>query len=302
MRSGNGLTVALRASSVLLLIWLSAVVTTSVSAQRRVNLPLTDVQVSIEGEAQEALRVFFSNFVMTDTATLGEQVEEILIGMVPIAYDSGCTSMIGHWGSDPTNVPGSLFRPIYVYTGKDPASVVVLMAYRCFSYRDYYRDTYYDERLTTLTITESETKLAFLPHWWKCKDILALSKISVAESYHIVGDILLSLVFSMSGENPCCNGPFSCDEEKINYYLIGEGGVRPVASVVKHKEDYYHNDVEGDTEVIYDAEITVVEDADGNALEIVSVYTIKENDELREEGTLRFIFNPYSGMFEEGME
>jgi hypothetical protein len=124
-----------------------------------------------------------------------------------------------------------------------------------------------------------------------------LSQISLDQIVQCNGIPLACLRIESSNDNPCCDGPYDYNESLLNYYIPDSTGFKLVASVVKHREDYYY-DIDGYLAVIYDANITLQENQDGNISKIVSRYSLKEDEEFLEIGEINFIWNDEKGEFE----
>lgn len=260
-------------------------------AQGRINLPQMEKSVAIPDNCHTVLVDFFGVIDSDTSIVLNTTVEQILLDILPEEYRSGCREMILHWGTVAYGTATMSVRVLfYTTTGEDEISHV-LMVYRCFSLYEGYRDQFYDERLASLTIKPAGSSLIMLPHAKDGNNLSDLSHITLNRVVQCAGVPMICLRIESSNDNPCCGGPYNYSEILLNYYIQDSTEFKLVASVIKHREDYYHDDVEGDLDVIYDAKITLQKDQNGNISSIVSHYSVRENEELRETGEYTYIWN-----------
>ncbi|MBU4404492.1 MAG: hypothetical protein KKG79_02645, partial [Acidobacteria bacterium] len=163
--------------------------------------------------------------------------------------------------------------------------------YRCFSAYAGYRDEFYDERLAVLFIDPDKSSLVLVPHAGNCASCSDLSHIRFDQVLQCAATPLVSLLIATSNNNPCCDGPFRSNEERINYYVLQDSEVKLAASVLRHREESEHDDLNGDMTTIYDAKISEHRDRDGNVTHIGSRYSRSENGELRQTGELTYVWN-----------
>jgi hypothetical protein len=251
----------------------------------RTNLPHMTKRIVISGTNHTTLQKFFGSLKSNTSHGLNEETERILLDMLPEDYQAGCQDMISYWGTVAEGTAKLSVQALFIRdTGKNETKQV-LLAYRCFSTYEGYRDEFYDERLAVLLINPTTSSLVFMPHAEDCKNCSDLSHIRFDQVVqHDAATPLVSLLILTSNNNPCCDGPFQFSEEWIHYYIFHETGIKLVASVLRHREEDTHDDVNGDLATIYDARVIVQRDQSGNVSQIVSHYSLKKNEELQDTG------------------
>lgn len=264
----------------------------------RINLPHMTKQVVISDTNHATLKEFFGSLKSNTSHVLNESIERILLDILPEDYQAGCQEMISYWGIVAEGTAKLSVRALFIRdTGKNETKQVLLV-YRCFSTYEGYRDQFYDERLAVLLINPTTSSLVFMPHAEDCKNCSDLSHIRFDQVIQRdTATPLVSLLILTSNKNPCCDGPFQSSEERIHYYLFHETGVKLVASVLRHREEYAHDDIDGDLTTIYDARVIVQKDQSGNVSQIVSHYSLKKNEELQDTGEITYIWNHKKGEF-----
>ena len=256
-----------------------------------INLPQRNTHIAISDANHATLKRYFSSFKYNPENELNGDTERILCDILPEDHRTGCQDMISYWGSVAEGTGNFSVRVVFIRDTAKKNTKQVLLSYRCFSTYEGYRDQFYDERLAVLLIKPATSSLVLMPHAEDCNNCSDLSHIRFSQTYQRDSAPLVSLLISTSNDNPCCGGPFQSSEERINYYLFHETGVKLVASVIRHREEYAHDDVDGDMKTIYDARITVQKDQKGNITQIKSHYTVRKNGELQQTGKLTYVWN-----------
>jgi hypothetical protein len=254
----------------------------------RLNLPQVQTHIVISESDHATLKRYFGSLEHGTGHELDEGIGRILLDILMEDYQTGCQDMISFWG---TVAEGTAHLSVRVLFVRDPGktdSKQVLLTYRCSSTYEGYRDHFYDERLAVLLITPTTSSLALMPHAEDCHNCSDLSRIRFGEVIQHDATSLVSLLVMTSNRNPCCDGPIQFSEERIDYYLFQETGVKLVASVLRHREDYTHDDVDGDVTTIYESKITVHKDQRGNVSHIGSHYSLSTNGALQETGELTY--------------
>lgn len=272
------------------------------SAYGRVNLPHLDTQTPVADMYHQELKAFFVQTEESNTVRLDENIERILIEMLPAEFATGCDETVMHWGSSAENIPDLAVRAIYRRKVPEIGRTQVLLVYRCFSHYEYYVDKFYDERTAWLTIDDSVSTLQMLPHGEDCENCSDLSKISLENTLQAGREPLLAVVFSVSNDNPCCGGPYSYRAEYVHYYLVEQGGLRQVASVTRLKQEHFHDDAGEDLEVLFETAVELLTNSDGDVVEIVGQRVTKENEKITESGEDRYLWNQQLRKFEKVSE
>jgi len=264
----------------------------------RVNLPHLDTQAPVADMYHDQLKTFFAEAEEGKAVRIDENIERILIEMLPAEFASGCSEMVMHWGTNAADSDDLAVRAIYLRKAPDTERRQVLLVYRCFSHYEGYFDKFHDERMALLTIDDSVSTLQMLPHAEDCENCLDLSRISLENILEAGGEPMLSVVFSVSSENPCCDGPYSYSAEYVHYYLVEQDGLKQVASVTRLKQEYFHDDAEEDLEVLFETAVELLTNSDGDVVEIVGQHVTKENEKITESGEDRYLWNQQRREFE----
>jgi len=250
----------------------------------------------------EQLRQFFAEAEGGRTVRLNEDIQRILIEMLPEEFASGCDEMVMYWGTSAENTTDLAVRAVYLRKVPDTERRQVLLVYRCFSHFEHYVDRFYDERMALLTVDDSVSTLRMWPHAEDCKNCSDLSSINLEGILQAGGEPMLSVVVAVSNDNPCCGGPYSYNAEYVHYYLIQPEGLKRVAEVTRLKREYFHDDAADDLEVVFETAIELLTNSDGDVVEIVCQRVTKENDAITESGEDRHLWNQQRREFEKVTE
>ncbi len=269
------------------------------------NLPSLQTQVVIEGPSHRVLRHALTSRRDDRSWAADDQVAKILADALPRALRAGCNEMITTWGENLAGTARLAARPLYVGTQAEGGFRQALLAFRCFSagVRDYYDHDYYDERLALLAVGSDATYLSLIPHAPACAGCedwsdSALVHIALGEALRLGGKRGVSLVVSISSDNPCCGGADSLEAERVVWYLLDGKTAKPVASALRRQKRGSGDAEEGDTLTVYHGTITSEKDQTGGVVQITSRYSITENDEPKGEGVLRYRWNAKNEEFE----
>ena len=229
---------------------------------------------------------------------LNAEIERILLESLSAEYHTGCRDMISQWGTMAEGTADLSVQVLFINEAEHHDARQVLLVYRCSSTAEGYRDQFYDERLAALLITPTTSSLLLLPYLDPCIDCPDLSHIRFDQVVQDDVPTVVSLLIMTSSDNPCCDGPVQSHEERLNYYRVHETGITLVASIVRHREESIHDDVEGDTSTTYDATITVSTDQHGTVTQINAYYSLKTDGTLQQAGKDTYLWNRDTQEFE----
>lgn len=268
----------------------------------RFHLPQVSVRTSIEGEGHRFLRRFLRNEVEVKAATpLPHDVEKFLLDALPVPYDNACKEMVATWGLGARTVPS--IRVLAKHVGQGDSGWHILVVFRCACDPETFGKQYYDERLMCLSIGPGRTALEMIPHEPDRERDSHLSRIGIPGAMWFREGQLLAVPIETSSENPCCDGPYAIEERKIFLLQLTGEGFRPVGEVLLSREEYEHDDVEGDRTTIYSADYEVVRDPTGNVIRIRSNYRVTRTEadtgrsETIEKGKKEFAFDGKESKF-----
>ncbi len=262
----------------------------------RFHLPQVSVRTSIEGEGHRLLRRFLSNEFEVKAATpLSPDVERFLLDALPAPYDNACETMVATWGLGARNV--SSIRVLARDVGQSDSRRHILMAFRCACDPETFGKQYYDERMMSLSIGPGRTALEMIPHEPDRERDSHLSRIGIPGAMRFREGKLFAVPIETSSENPCCDGPYALEERKTFLLQLTGEGFKPVGEVLLSREEYEHDDVEGDRTTIYSADYHVVRDRTGNVVRIRSNFRVTRTEadsgriETTEKGRKEFVFD-----------
>jgi hypothetical protein len=271
----------------------------SSQAEARLNLPQSREVVSLPQNTAETLAAYFGG--QNAEAELPASIEQQLLASLPQDFSGACADIVGHWGEIAKHTSEWHVRILF------PQPKSVWLAFRCSSRAPVYV-RHYDERLAVLRLDTG--RLQFLPLGPNVENDSDLYHLEFAGTLPLEGATGLVFRVATSNDNPCCDGPEAIAEESLRAFADSPQGPRQVLSVVTRREHDSHNDVEGDTETVYQAEVKFERDAQvrvngvvATFREVVNGFTwkngVSEPHRLSERtGTLRFRWNPASLRFE----
>ncbi len=222
-----------------------------------------------------------------------------LLASIPSELTGGCRQMISYWGQIAEGTERWSVRSLHA--GGNNA----WLAFRCGSTAHEYAESY-DERLAVLRLDEGVL------------EFVSVRQVLEGESFmfHLKFDVELPLPtgtgiafrVSSSTDNPCCDGGDRTSEERLVVFATDSGAMRQVLSVVVGRNDYSHDDVDGDGETTYQAQVQFAHDASGRTItatsrfrEQVKNYDLEGNlpppQPSPRVGELMFIWDSSAGKF-----
>jgi hypothetical protein len=255
------------------------------------NLPETKVPpTKITGKRHATLRKYFLS-VDDITDDFDQPIEKILMDLLPGPYKTGCKEMVNLWGPKAKGTSALLPRGIYMNTMPDSV-IHIFLAYTCYSSAQGFGDHYYDERLALLTIERTASTFSMLPFSEQCTQCSELSRIGLSEDTLQIADMpVISIVSSISNDNPCCNGSRTLEERYRYYYKLDNHSVTPVASFLEYRKESGHFENGSDSIAEYSATRWLEFDKTGNISKIVSNYTEAVTNQPTKAGIITLIWN-----------
>lgn len=274
----------------------SAVSSEEGSVPVRFHLPQVSARTTVVGECHRSLRkAFAAGAEVKSVMPLPRETEQFLLGALPTPYDNACEEMVATWGLGARSVPS--VRVLATHVGPGDSGWHILMAYRCACDPETFGKEYYDERLMFLSIGAERSALVMIPHEPDRELDSHLSRIGIPGAMRFREGQLLAVPIETSSENPCCDGPYALDQRKTFLLQLTGEGFKPVGEVLLSREEYEHDDVEGDRTTIYSADYEVVRDPTGNVTRIRSNYRVTRTEadsgrsETIEKGRKEFVFD-----------
>ncbi len=267
---------------------LAAMVLVSRPAVARLDLPQRPLIVKLGNEAAVPARNQFGS--PAGFGELPSSLEQILVASLPADFRDACREMIGAWGDNFAHT--AEWRVFELH--RQPKQV--WLAFRCGSHLPDYGQ-HYDERLALLRLDAAT--LEFLPNGPDADNDSALYHLEFAELPPIKGTEATAFRVTQPGENPCCDGGDKVSEERLVVYTDSPHGIVEALSAVTRREVYSHDDIEGDAETVYHAQVSFERDAQGRVTSAAATFREEVNGKLQRSGTLRYRWNPTAYRFEE---
>jgi hypothetical protein len=253
------------------------------------NLPQTSAKIIIKGKNHLQLKKYFEP--LEDGApAIDSTIEKFLIQLFPKSFDKGCKDMISAWGKEAKGTASKALRVVYLKNYSKNLQQVFI-AYTCYSYASGFGDKFYDERLALLTIDSISSSLTTLPHGEQCNICSDLSRIGMDEELKIGGISAISILFSTSTKNPCCEGKDLKEEVIEKFYILGPTMVKDVLTIVKHRIEKFHKDNSVDSVATYEADCNFDKDPSGSIRQIDVDYSSTLNNSPEQKGVLRYAWN-----------
>jgi len=254
------------------------------------NLPEKKFVSTITGKNHQMLRRFFSS--LGDVVDVfNVKVEKLVLSLLPKEYRTGCKKMVDSWGKDAKGTESLAPRTIFVKTMPDSV-IQAFVIYTCYSQAKGFGDHYYDERLAAFTIDHTSTTMAVLPFGLQCQDCSELSRVGMYEdSLAVEGHQVVTVISSLSNDNPCCGKTQSIEEHYLHYYRLDPRTVTPIASILEYRKEVNHGQDGHDSTTLYTTNRYVERSGDGSVRKIIMNYTEAVNDKPVRGGIHTYAWN-----------
>ena len=280
--------------------WLvAALVLVAPCASARMNLPQRRQVVTLSEDAASAARAYFSQRVQPE---LAPSIEQLLTSSLPADFRQACADIIDSWGSEAAESGAWRVR---LLSGQPYQA---WLAFRCASRRSDLSQ-YYDERLAVLHFDPA--RLEFLPIGEDLENDTTLYHVEFAERLTLENGEALAFRVASSNDNPCCGGPEAISEERLMLFADSPQAGREPLSLLTRRQHDSHDDVDGDTQTLYRAEVEFETDSQARVTSIVVTFREEEKDvtwngsvaeyhsRAQRTGALRYRWNPARFQFEE---
>jgi hypothetical protein len=242
----------------------------------------------IRGRDCQILKDFFERFEQDKTNRVpGGEVKQILLQALPEVYRKEWAEGMARTGAGTDGPACMTVRVLYVEGRKEEKPIRALIAFSTLLKTGEGSAAYYDERLGALVILRDEARLSLMEQE-KDREGLQFVRISPEKEVRIGGHGVIGLDFAGSNENQISAGPAALlKEERVNFYVFQDGGIKPAGSVLKSREERLR---EGDSDV-YSGAVIFKKDMKGNIIGILSPYTVTRDDRRIEKGMVRYVWD-----------
>jgi hypothetical protein len=268
-------------------------------AEARMNLPQRRQVVTLREDAAHAVRAYFAQRAQPE---LAPPIEQLLTSSLPADFRQACADVTEGWGSE---VAGSEVWRVRLLSWQPRQA---WLTFRCGSRRSDLSQ-YYDERLAVLHF--DPTRLVFLPIGEDYENDTTLFHVEFGARLTLENGEALAFRVASSNDNPCCGGPEAISEERLMLFADSPQGIRKLLSLLTHRQHDSHDDVDGDTQTLYRADVTFEKDSQARVTSVVAAFREEEKDvtwngsvakyhtRSQRTGTLRCRWNPARFQFEE---
>ncbi len=260
------------------------------------NLPQSSAKILIKGKNHQQLKKYFEP-IEDGIPSIDTTVEKLLIKLFPKSFDEGCKEMIATWGKEAKGTASNVLRVVFMKNHSKNLQQVFL-ALTCYSSASAYGDKFYDERLALLTIDSTSSSLVTLPHGKPCDTCSDLSRIGMNEEWEIGRKHAVSILFSTSTRNPCCEGDYLKEEVIEKYFLFDPPNVKDILTIVKRRSERFHRDNAIDSVVVYETNSNINKDANGSILKIDVDYSLTVNNAPVNQGVMWYTWDKKLKKFE----
>ncbi len=258
------------------------------AAAARLNLPQRHETSTLSEKAAQVVRAHFLASPAVQPG-LPPTVAQSLLDSAPRDFRHACGEVIASWGTEAGAARWDV-RQLFRETKR------VWLAFRCGSVRPDLSQ-YYDERLAVLHLDAQ--KLEFFAFAPDAENDSSLFHTEFSEILPLQGAQGVAFRVASSNDNPCCGGPEAIREERLMVFAISPQMVTQALSVVTEREHHSHNDVDGDTQSIYRAEVQFEPLSGAGGVSAVVTFREEVNGKPHHSGSLRYRWNPAALKFDE---
>jgi hypothetical protein len=227
----------------------------------QLNLPQTAAHVQLDVRAAASARESLAD--TKQPAELPTALQQEVVRNLPQDFASACRAMIQPWG---TEAQGTDSWSVRILQHENNTAWVV---FRCSSTLAVYAENY-DERLAMLNLAAG--MLDFVP--------LAPNLENDSDLYHFQFNRTLLLPqavgvafdVSVDNNNPCCDGGDHVSSTRLILMALTPSGPKEVLDIIVGQDYYSHDDVDGDSETIYKAELDFEHDSEGHIPSVKALY------------------------------
>ena len=259
-------------------------------------------RIAIVGQEHAILRHYLNRAGNRLNQPLDNTIKSVLLRNGPEPYGRGCDGSTGRWDGAPSGKGSSDVRLIFSEGHKEDGSIQALLVYGCSAERKDSEGRESDERLAGLFLDRDGSRITAVPidagggH-------AARLRIQLDRELKIGGKSIIGLLVASSGgeQAPASSGGEQAQasqavrEEKIEFFLMDEQGVKPAGSVLKRRDNLPGGSLE--VARTYEAALVLKKDMKGNITGILSPYVIKDNGKASMKGMFRFNWDPVRGEF-----
>jgi len=244
----------------------------------------------IEGQDHAILRANFSQMEQGKaTRPLSGEVAQALFRGLPDSCKNACEEQVSGLEEGAAGTAGMTIDVVYVEAGKEERPIRALLAIACSSKDEAFAGAFRDERLATLVISHGSSRLALMADETAGEKGPGFVTIAVEKEVRINGRAVVGLDFVRSRSYPSEGEAVNIlRDERIQFYVFGEDGIKPAGSVLKDREERLSSGDGRRTRSVYNATVVFKKDMKGNIIGILSPFTLKKDDKPAAKGMVRY--------------
>lgn len=251
----------------------------------------TPYETRIEGEDHVILKDFFARFEQNGANRIpGEAIRRVLLQALPDVCKNDCEETADQLGHGADGTTRMTVKILFVNAREEEKPIRALIAFVFLSEAGDFTNRFH-ELTAALVIDRDSSRLSIVqqdPGYGKCREF---GRIAVEREVRIGGRDVVGLRLVRLNENPPGGESTSVlREERINFYVFEDNGIRPAGSVLKAREERQSGDT-GEVKSVYTATVVFKKDMKGNIVGILSPYTTTMNDARTEKGMVRYIWD-----------
>ncbi len=247
-------------------------------------------EVVIEGQDHAVLRADFSRMEQGKAARpLSGEVAEAFFRALPDSCRNACEEQVSKLGEEAAGTAAMTINVVYVETGKEERAIRALVAIVCSSKDEAFAGAFREERLAALVISRGSSRLALMAADTAGEKGPEFVRIAVEKEIRIKGRGVVGLDFARSRSEPSGGEAAGIlRDERIQFYVFGDDGVKPAGSVLKHREERLRGGDGRQTRSVYNAAVVFKKDMKGNIVGILSPFTLKKDNKRADKGMVRY--------------
>lgn len=241
----------------------------------RLDLPQLDHQIQLPSASRTALETALSGITGGSAIALSDETAETLMNGLPENFRDSCDAMLTNWVAD---VKSAKWTTRVLFSRHHAGGIEAVLAFQCASRSKDVKESYYDERPATLSLTPDAATLSFIPLAEEGDDSTGLYRVEFSQAFAAVGARLAELRVYYSNENPCCGG--ADDESGNRLVTIDLSRGKQVLSLDETTQRGSHDDSvdDVDTQHVCNTKVSYLHDDAGNVESILSETRCTENE------------------------
>ena len=247
-------------------------------------------EIVIEGQDHAILQAGFSRMEQGKAARpVDGEVAQALFRALPDSYKNACEEQVSKLGEGAEGTAGMTIDVVYVEPRKEEGPIRALVAIACSSKDEAFAGAFREERPAALVINRGSSRLAFMAADPAGDKGPGFVRIALGKEIRINGRDVIGLDFARSRGDPSGSEAVGIlRDERIQFYVFGDDGIKPAGSVLKEREELLGSGDGRQTRSVYSAAVVFKKDMKGNIIGILSPFTLKKDNKRTGKGMVRY--------------